>query len=56
MKRLRKFLPDLLASAGVICIVAALWMVHPILGLIGLGGSLISGAILYIIYSIGGAK
>ena len=43
MKRLRKFLPDL-------------WMVHPILGLIGLGGSLIGGAILYIIYSIGGAK
>lgn len=53
MKRLRKFLPDLLASAGVICIVAALWMVHPGLGLAGFGGALVFGAILY---SIGGMK
>ncbi len=53
MKRLRKFLPDLLAGAGVICIVAALWMVHPVLGLIGSGVALVLGAILY---SIGGAK
>ncbi len=53
MKRLRKFLPDLLAGAGVICIVAALWMVHPGLGLMSLGISLIGWAALY---SIGGAK
>ena len=41
MKSLFKVLPDAFAVCGVVCIVAALWMVSPALGLSGAGAALI---------------
>lgn len=41
MKSILKFLPDALAACGAVCIVVALWMVSPVIGLIATGVALI---------------
>lgn len=41
MKSILKFLPDALAACGAVCIVVALWMVSPVVGLIATGAALI---------------
>lgn len=46
MKMILRILPDAFAAMGVICIVAALWMVSPVAGLFGLGTALILAAVL----------
>ena len=40
MKSILKFLPDALAACGAVCIVVALWMVSPVVGLISPGVAL----------------
>lgn len=44
MKSILKFLPDALAACGAVCIVVALWMVSPVVGLIATGVMLIGAA------------
>ena len=41
MKSILKFLPDALAACGAVCIVVALWMVSPVIGLAATGAALI---------------
>lgn len=41
MKSILKFLPDALALGGAVCIVVALWLVSPVIGLIATGVMLI---------------
>lgn len=41
MKSILKFLPDALALGGAVCIVVALWLVSPVIGLIATGAALI---------------
>lgn len=41
MKSILRFLPDALAACGAVCIVVALWMVSPVVGLIATGVALI---------------
>ena len=41
MKSIMKFLPDALAACGAVCIVVALWMVSPVIGLAATGAALI---------------
>lgn len=53
MKTIIKILPDVLAALGTICIVGALWMVSPALGL----GALGVGAILWgVLLTVGGGS
>lgn len=53
MKVIRKILPDVFAGAGAVCIVAALFMVSPFLGLLSAGAALLIGAALLSL--VGGA-
>ena len=41
MKSIMRFLPDALAACGAVCIVVALWMVSPVIGLAATGAALI---------------
>lgn len=43
MKSILRFLPDALAACGAVCIVVALWMVSPTLGL-AVAGVMLIGA------------
>lgn len=51
MKVLLKILPDLLAGAGAACIVVALWLISPSLGLIGAGAACLAAAVLISLFS-----
>lgn len=42
MKHILRFLPDALAALGAVCIVVALWLVSPTVGLLAAGASLIA--------------
>lgn len=53
MKSILKFLPDALAACGAVCIVVALWMVSPVIGLIATGAALISAG--WLLARYGGA-
>ena len=46
MKKLMGILPDIMAVCGVCCIVAALWLLSPVAGLLGMGAVLLGGAVL----------
>ena len=41
MKSILRLLPDALAACGAVCIVVALWMVSPVVGLSATGAALI---------------
>lgn len=51
MKVLLKILPDLLAGAGAACIVVALWLISPTLGLTGAGVACLTAAVLLSLFS-----
>ena len=53
MKSILKFLPDALALGGAVCIVVALWMVSPVIGLIATGVALIGAG--WLLARYGGA-
>lgn len=53
MKSILKFLPDALAACGAVCIVVALWMVSPVIGLISTGAALIGAG--WLLARYGGA-
>lgn len=53
MKSILKFLPDVLALGGAGCIVVALWMVSPVIGLIATGAMLIGAG--WLLARYGGA-
>lgn len=53
MKSILKFLPDVLALGGAVCIVVALWMVSPVVGLIATGAALIGAG--WLLARYGGA-
>lgn len=53
MKSILKFLPDALAACGAVCIVVALWMVSPVVGLIATGVMLIGAG--WLLARYGGA-
>lgn len=46
MKTIKKILPDVLAVCGAVCIVVALWLISPWVGLLGAGAACILGAVL----------
>ncbi|MDD6937016.1 MAG: hypothetical protein PUI99_08865 [Clostridiales bacterium] len=51
MKVLLKILPDLLAGAGAACIVVALWLISPTLGLTSAGVACLAAAVLLSLFS-----
>lgn len=53
MKSIMKFLPDALAACGAVCIVVALWMVSPVIGLAATGVTLIGAG--WLLARYGGA-
>ncbi len=53
MKSILKFLPDALAACGAVCIVVALWMVSPVVGLSATGVALIGAG--WLLAQYGGA-
>ena len=53
MKSILKFLPDALAACGAVCIVVALWMVSPVVGLSATGVALIGAG--WLLARYGGA-
>lgn len=53
MKSIMKFLPDALAACGAVCIVVALWMVSPVIGLAATGAALIGAG--WLLARYGGA-
>ena len=53
MKSILKFLPDALAACGAVCIVVALWMVSPVVGLSTTGVALIGAG--WLLARYGGA-
>ena len=53
MKSSMKFLPDALAACGAVCIVVALWMVSPVVGLTATGAALIGAG--WLLARYGGA-
>lgn len=56
MKVLKKILPDLLAGAGAACIVVALWLISPSLGLIGAGAACLATAVLLSAFGAKGGR
>lgn len=42
MKHILRFLPDVLAALGAVCIVVALWLVSPTVGLLAAGAALMA--------------
>lgn len=53
MKSILRFLPDALAACGAVCIVVALWMVSPVIGLAATGVALIGAG--WLLARYGGA-
>lgn len=53
MKSILRFLPDALAACGAVCIVVALWMVSPVVGLSATGVALIGAG--WLLAQYGGA-
>nr|WP_300187024.1 hypothetical protein [uncultured Agathobaculum sp.] len=53
MKSILRFLPDALAACGAVCIVVALWMVSPVVGLSATGVALIGAG--WLLARYGGA-